>query len=1180
MKKLWNQQRIGKSLLKYDLKMKLTTLLLICTVLGLRANDSYSQRTKVDLEVENATLSEIIDNIETSTEFKFIYKTKNVNLKRTLSLQFKKERIEIILESLFYNTNIVYHIRGKHITLKKGKKDRVSLPKIEIKEEALGKQSQEMTITGTVSDDNGTPLPGANILEKGATNGVTADFDGNFRITVKEANTILVISYIGFTTVELKVDNSSSYDVVLSESTSGLNEVVVIGYGARRKKDLTGSVGVITSEELTKEVKMTAELAIQGKMSGVFVSNPGADPNARPTIRIRGVGTLGFNDPLYVIDGVPITEAFASSSGARDIDLRGTVNIMNLINPDDIESISVLKDASATAIYGVRASNGVILIQTKRGRAGKTRITFSQSYGVQSLRKSYDVLNTADYVGIHNEAWANNTAISREDNPFGALYNPSSPDYLGNNPTYNWSDSAVKNSAAIQNYNIGVSGGSDKSNFAVSVSYANQESVIFSTDFERYSFSVNSDHKINKWLKLGQSFRMALSRTKKEDDSGGRGLLLSTALVNPWQPLYDSNTVDGLAFPGRDIGGSFTPNGYGNSTRNNYLGLAKYDHRVQTIFRNLGSFYAEITPLKNVRIRGTYGIDSYSNEIDYLSLPENNLYSTQGGNLDPRGAVFSNRRSENLNLITELLVGYANSFGKHNLDLIFNATDQKTYWKGSSLQGTNTGITSFDQREISEGLDSGLKTSFLERSRDGLQGYMGRLSYNYDRKYYVDGTVRRDGSSKFGPGYKWGTFPAIGVAWRISSEKFMENVTWLDDLKFRAGWGKTGNQETKPFGYLSIINKNPVYALGSNGNPGQGNLNPAIALGDFPIIDTTWETATSKNIGFDATLLDNSLTVTVEYYEKDTEGILQQINIPQTIGALNNPVVNLANVINKGYEFQLGYTTQFGEIGFNANFNFTTVDNNVSKLYNNSPQGSDLARVEVGYPIGYIYGYKTDGIFQTPQEVSTWLATNSSPGNTAQLAPGDFIYQDLYGEPTEADGEFAYRSEGADNVVNQLDRTYLGKTIPGYYYGLSLGVDYKGFDLGLTFRGVGDVQKVNFERMAGESINTGGSNFFTSVQNRWSPTNPSNTFPRAVSEDPSGNNRLSDRWVEDADFFRLQNLQLGYNFKDQILDDFGASNFRIYASLSNVFVTTPYSGLDPEDDSTPKTMTIGLNIGF
>ncbi len=1039
---------------------------------------------------------------------------------------------------------------------------------------------QQQEIKGTVTGADNSPLPGVSILVVGTTNGAETDFDGNYSINANKGD-VLQFSFVGMKTQTVTVGDDTTINITLADDASALDEVVVIGYGTRKKKDLTGAVSVISSEELTREVKMSPELSMQGKMAGINISNPGANPNARPEIRIRGVGTLGFNDPLYVIDGVPVIEGLSASELAFADDVRGGVNIMNLINPNDIESISVLKDASATAIYGVRASNGVILIQTKRGRKGKTKVTFSQSYGVQSLNKSYDVLNTQQYVDIHNEAWANNPDFGREkDEKFGSFYDPSSPNYLGNNPTYSSIDDAV-NSAAVQDYNIGISGGSDVSNFAVGIGYAKQESVIFSTDFERYSFSINSDHKVTKWLKLGQSFRMALSRTEKEDQLVEDSFFRTTTLASPWQPFLDSS-ADGFASTGRNVidgDGNTIYNelGYGNSTRANFLGRALYTNNRRTILRNLGSFYAEITPLKNLRLRGTLGIDHFSNGRETLLLPKNGLYNpTIGSVVDVTGSNFGIRRTENLNITTEFLIGYINSFGKHNFDLVLNAMDQKTHFNLEATGAKGTGITSWDQRRIKEGEHNG--GTF--KTRRGLIGYMGRLGYNFDSKYYVDATIRRDGSSIFGDGYKWGTFRAIGLAWRLSSEKFMENSTLFDDLKFRAGWGETGNQETRPFNYLSLINDNPAYALGPSVE-GNGTIHSGIALGDFPILDTTWETSTTTNVGFDATLLDNRLNVTLEYYNRDTEGILQAIDIPQVIGALSKPVVNLATVENKGIEFQIGFNDKFGDIGFNASFNLTTVNNNVTKLYNDRPQGNDFNRIEVGYSLGYLYGYKTDGIFQTPAEVADWLATNSYGAfSTSQLAPGDFKYQDLHGQPTDADGPNAYRSIGPDNVIDNLDKTYLGKTIPGYFYGLSLGLDYKGFDFGLTFRGLGDVQKVNWEKMAGESLGTGGGNFFTTVNDRWTPTNASNTMPRTISQDPSGNNRFSDRWVEDASFFRLQNVQLGYTFGDNIIEKMHASNLRIHAGFSNAFVISSYSGLDPENDTTPTTFTVGFNIGF
>lgn len=465
------------------------------------------------------------------------------------------------------------------------------------------------------------------------------------------------------------------------------------------------------------------------------------------------------------------------------------------------------------------------------------------------------------------------------------------------------------------------------------------------------------------------------------------------------------------------------------------------------------------------------------------------------------------------------------------------------------------------------------------RNRSGLQGYMGRLSYHYDSKYYLDATVRRDGTSKFGPGYKWGTFPSFAAAWRVSSESFMEGLTWLDDFKIRAGWGQTGNQETQDYAFLSMVNFNPKYSLGESGEAtGEGNINAAAALGDFPIVDMSWETVTTSNIGFDAILLDNKMSFTAEYYNRLTDGILQTINIPMVIGALNDPVVNLAKVENNGLEFEVGYNDQFGEVGFNGSFNLTTVKNVVKELYRGRPQGGTL-RIEEGESMNYIYGYKVGGIFQSEEEVTAWKEQYTDPGNDDQKAPGDMYFEDLFSAP-DPEIENQWVGTEPDGKIDDFDRTYLGKTIPGFYYGLNLNFDYKNWDLSFNFRGVGDVQKINNIRRYRENMVAGGSNFLTSVLDRWTPQNPSTTMPRAIANDPSGNNRMSDRWVEDAGFFRLQNMQLGYTFSPDLLNQVGINSTRMYLSGSNMFVITPYSGLDPENDTTPVVFTAGININF
>jgi TonB-linked SusC/RagA family outer membrane protein len=667
------------------------------------------------------------------------------------------------------------------------------------------------------------------------------------------------------------------------------------------------------------------------------------------------------------------------------------------------------------------------------------------------------------------------------------------------------------------------------------------------------------------------------------DQNEGPGIENAT-LINPWQPLFAADGLDGFALPGGIVDGSFSSFGYGNSTRNNFLGMDDKTYDTRKLIRNIGSYYAEIIPFEGLRLRGTLSIDYYTNTKEGFSVPEAGLFDAQSGALRDNGSSYGRRQSENINVVKEFLIGYAKSFGDHNLDIVLNAMDQRYQWNNSDQSGNNTGILSYDQRRLEEGLAPEDKSLFYERNRSGLQGYMGRISYHYNSKYYLDGTIRRDGSSKFGPGFKWGTFPAVGAAWRISSEPFMQATAgWLDDMKVRLGWGKAGNQETKDFAFLSLVNFNPKYAVGSNGNPAEGNIVNAAILGDFPILDMSWETVTTENAAVDIGLLNGKFSVTLEYYHRLTEGILQSIEIPKVIGALNNPVVNLASVENKGMEFQLGYNNTFGELAIHANANFTTVNNEVTDLYRNRPQDAGgFERIQVGESLNYIFGYKVGGIFQSDAEITAWQADYSDPGHESQLAPGDMYFQDIHGPALPEDGPDAFLHPNPDGTVNVYDQTFLGKTIPGYFYGIAAGLDYKGFDLNLTFRGVGDVQRINYVRWAGETMGTGGENSLTSVRDRWTEANPSTTMPRAVSGDPSGNTRFSDRWVEDAGFFRLQNVVLGYNFNagSAPLQKIRATNLRLFLSASNLFVVSPYTGLDPEDDSTPAIMMFGLNLGF
>jgi len=1165
MKKKWNEPEPGFSRFKKMLlTMRLTLFSMIVAVVSTNAA-IYGQTTKLDLSVKDRQIREILNQIEDQSEYSFMYDNNQLDVSKRVSVDVKSSTIETILSEIFKESGVTYKIINRHIML---------YPK----EQIIAVQ-QSRSVSGKVTDVMGSALPGLSVVLKGTSQGTITDANGNYILSNLPMDAILVFSFVGMRTQEISISGKSTIDVIMAEDAIGIEEVVAIGYGTRRKSDLTGSVSQIRSEDLTKEVKMSPELAMQGKMAGVYISNPGSDPTARPTVRIRGVGTLGFNDPLYVIDGIPLTEGGASATHAGLQDMRTNINVFSMINPNDIESISVLKDASATAIYGVRASNGVILIQTKRGKEGKPKVNFSTSYGIQNIYKRHEVMSVQDYVKAHLEAWENNPSVT-PNAAYYRYYNPSDPEYLGNSPSYtdDWVDAGLVKNAAVQDYNVNLTGGSKMSGYSVGAGYTSQENAVSYSRFDRYSFFMNSDHHVTDWLKLGESYRFIYSKNNTKDGTGG----VSAAFNAPWQPVHDNmeTGINGWALPGRVVGGVFQSFGYGNSTRDT-PGRYDYMKSVYNILRNMGAFYAEIRPIEGLRVRGTVSFDYSSNTHEQFSGMERGLFEAQRGTFyEETGNTYVKRYNENVNIVKEFLIGYTRQIGDHHLDVVLNAMDQKVKWNLEQKSIDNhSPIPNWDQRRIDEGWPQTDKGLFVLRTPSGLQGYMGRLSYNFNSKYYLDATVRRDGTSKFGPGYKWGTFPSFAAAWRVSSERLMKNMPWLDDLKIRAGWGKTGNQETRDFAYLSLVNFNPKYALGSSGTAaGQGNIVPAAALGDFPIIDMSWETSTNLNFGIDAFLFDNKLSVTSDYYHRTTEGILQTIDIPWVIGALNNPVVNLASVVNSGVEFEGSYMDKIGDLGFTVSFNLTTVKNEVRKLYRNRPSESDDLRIEEGYSMNYIFGYKTAGIFRTPQEVVEWLATTDDPGYTSQKSPGDVRFVDLNGAPTEADGPDAYVHHEPDGKIDAYDRTCLGKTIPGYYYGFGIDLTYKNWDAGLSFRGVGDVQRINTDGKL--SIGAGGGNFLEVYNDRWTSAKPSTKIPRAIEGDPSGNNRISDRMVEDAGFLRFQNFQVGYRFKGGLLRKIGAERMRCYLSGSNLFVMTPYTGLDPENDTTPVTFTLGVNVNF
>jgi TonB-linked SusC/RagA family outer membrane protein len=1013
-------------------------------------------------------------------------------------------------------------------------------------------------------------------------------------------------------------------DISLTPDVTQLSEIVVIGYGEREKKDLTGAISVMDEKDIEKSIAMAPEFAMQGQMAGVLVTTPSGLPTDRPTVRIRGVGTFGVNEPLYVIDGVPITEFGAGAEGSASVvqDLRGGVNVMSMINPDDIQSISVLKDASAAAIYGVRAANGVILITTKRGQEGRAKVDFNFRYGIQNFPSKYSVLNTSDYTTLYQDIFNANPNFT-----LPGYFNPDSvnavtpyQNYLGDRPTFDWQDPFINKNAINSDANVKVYGGTEATNYYVSAGYSYIEAPIKTNSQERYTFAINLNSKVAKWIDVGLNYRMAYSQVQDQASS-----LDGSISAPPWQPLMFEDDYYPIGDPVEEEYGyavpqdpTFTENPnhpdfggdnpdvppytvgwqqkYGVETAGNRMRSidTRLNENYYNILRNIGSAYIKFTLYKGLTLKGNLSVDYYHNQRERWSSRDNAYFSPTPGNpyATGDGASLGNinyRNSWNHNIVGDVTLDWNENFGDHNINVTLNAMDQQYGFR--NIQSGTEQVTQDDpeKRQVTESEEYTTVGEWVDRS--ALQGFMARASYNYASKYYIDATVRRDGSSKFAPGYKWGTFPSLALAWRMSAENFMANVGWINDLKWRFGWGQLGNQETRSYAFLSGVNRSPQLAYGSGLGDGYGFRTNGLFLPDFPTVDLSWETSTTMNFGFDGMFLDNRLTATVEYYDRLTEDILQSAAFAYSVGNYNNPIINIASVRNSGFEFQLGWRDNIGDLEYYVNGNLTTVKNVVEKVWNDQPLGGQENRVEEGYSMNYLWGFKVGGIYQSDAEVEqrqTEIADNQT--DPSLVSAGDMYFLDVHGDPDPENG-YDFYSPDPDGQINLNDRTYIGNTIPEYFYGFTVGVNWKGFDLSGFFQGIGGVYKYNWALVGGVRMDGQGNNQWTNTDNRWTENNRNqwdandraNSLPRAVRDDPAGNNRFSDRFADNAGYLRLRNATLGYTVPASLVGNWEyIDRVRMYVTGSNLMTLTKWAGVDPENDNIPipVTWSVGVNATF
>ena len=976
-------------------------------------------------------------------------------------------------------------------------------------------RAYEKTISGTVRDEAGEGLPGVNVLVKNTTIGTVTDIDGNYSISAPDDAQTLVFSSVGYLSQEVTIGSQSTINVAMEPDIKSLEEVVVVGYGTQRKSDLTGAVSTVESEELNRISERRLETALQGRAAGVTVSRGEGAPGSQAKVSIRGVGTFNDNGPLYVIDGVP------QEPGTS-------------FNPQDVESIEVLKDASAAAIYGARAAHGVILITTKRGEAGKINVTVNSSAGIREGLNLPDFLNTPDYITLATEARAN-AGIDPEPSW-------SDPSAL---PNTDWG-AAVFRRAVEQSHNLSVSGGSENATFFLSGAYDKEEGIYIDSDFERYSFRANSDFKIGI-LKVGESF--LFTRTRNNPTAEDNRELNFVLRAVPTFPIRD---------PSNPLGGWGQTPEYNNGS--NPVGIQEQTNIYNINRRVNGNVYAEVEPITGLRLRGSVGYDyssilerQFTEAYDYRSV------------VNPEAVLrYFNRDNESYNL--NLVLSYDKSLGEHNFSALAGVErfTRDAFRFDAQISGFPVDFAeSFELAEGSEFLVPERNT-IPEQYR--LNSIFGRISYDYQGKYLFQANVRRDGSSRFGANNKYGVFPSASVGWRVSDEAFMQNVDWLSDLKVRVSYGILGSDRIGDFNTAAYTSDRSIYIFDPTGMDG-GTYQSGFYLDAFTNENRKWEEVSQLDIGLDMGLLNNRLSVTLDYYDKTTNDLLVPVQLPLSFGVSTENAgptavpVNVGSIQNQGVELAINYRQSFNDWRIELNGNGAYNRNEVISLADDSPLDRNsggpnnprvsgtISRTTVGEPLGSFYGLVVDGVFQTQEQVD--VANAAAPDGTYQengTAPGDFRYRDLDG-----DGE-----------ITEEDRDFLGDPFPKFTFGLSTTIAYKGFDLSVFFQGVTGVDIFNANKAY---FNTFYSDFNSTNKafDRWTPSNPTNSEPRLTTNDPNGNfQKPSSYFVEDGSYLKLRNIQLGYNLSADLLDRIGFNRARVYVNAQNILTITNYSGLDPE----------------
>lgn len=1085
---------------KIPLVMRLICFFLMISLGMSFASTTYGQSTLVSLNLKNNSIASILEAMEKQTEYSFIYDAKIINTSKKKSISVENKDVFDVLNQLFADTDISFTVVNKKIVLNSKRENPVS-------------QQQRKRITGSVIDENGEPIIGANVVVKGTTNGTITDIDGSFSLDI-EPGSLLHISYIGYNSLDIKGEDGLS--IRMKEDSQALDEVVVVGYGTMKKRDLTGSVSSVKAEEIQRSPVTSLDQAIQGKAAGVQVTQASSAPGGRVSIRVRGGNSLSSsNEPLYVVDGYPISAG--SSAGGNGV----AQNPLATINTSDIESIEILKDASATAIYGARGANGVVLITTKRGNIGKPQITFDGYYGVQTVGKKLDMMDAREFATLVNEARANdgqNPAFPNQNN----LYYFPDPNSLGKGVDY---QDEVFNSAPIQNYNIGVTGGNEGVKYSIGGSYFAQDGIIKNSDFNRASFRSNLDIKLLSNLSINTNVSAShiwANGTPSEGDGGSSGAIVwATVLMPPTVPIYDEEGNYTMTNP--------TP---GGTPTNNPIATANHYTDRQEIDRFLGSVDLNWEIIKNLSLKVTFGTDMSSANQAYYWPKETFIGLSRNGD---GGQSFK----KVVSYLNENTLNYSNTFGDHSVNALIGYTWQtftsKNFFAGA--RGFSTDL--YEANNLGAGTNPTMPRSSKDQSQ--LASYLGRLNYIYKDRYLFTFTARADGSSKFGENNKWAFFPSFAVAWRLTEEDFLKEQDWLSNLKLRVSYGKTGNQNIESYksqAMLDIMN----YGIGNELSSGVGPKN-------IPNPDLKWETTATTDLGLDLGLFNNRLSLIVDYYYKKTTDLLWNISTPATNG-FKSIFKNIGSLENKGVEISLGADIFTGAFKWNTQLNWSRNRNKVLEIpgYTPAVQGTlsghlkvDGSWLEPGLPVGVWNLLKFDGVFQ----------------DQAQLDAGPRSTKDK-----DKLGDARFVDKNGDGFINYTDdRMIVGDPNPDFIYGWTNSFSYKGFDLSVYMQGSYGNDIINVQR-AESNISGPWGNQRKEILNRWTPSNTNTNIPRArVTVNPL---MLQSDWlIEDGSYLRFKTITMGYTFKKVKF----MNSLRLYVTGQNLFTITDYSGFDPEVNS-------------